>query len=370
MADEPTSLDLLKAVLDPVRLAVLGGSVGAPTSMAEIESRTGATRREIAEAIGSLRSAGLVDPDGRAITEALRAIAMELPSERSESTSVIGPWTDKEREVLARFFDGDRLRSIPTNITKRRLVLELIAQGFEPGVRYHERDVNFRIQLIYPDYAAIRRYLVDEGFMDRADGAYWRTGGRLDVRKPPSDTPAFSTTIATSREDVQLKVYDHTMTTDLVRAANHREINRYMSDRFPHPYTPAAASDWISFTLDESEPLNYAVVASGHLVGGVGARGLGGERTGTFEFGWWLTPSHWGRGITSVAATALVDELFGKRGAMALWAPVMAPNLASAGVARKLGMALEGTRRSVCLKGGVRHDELDFGLTRAQWASS
>jgi RimJ/RimL family protein N-acetyltransferase len=160
------------------------------------------------------------------------------------------------------------------------------------------------------------------------------------------------------------------MTSDLVDAANHREVNRYMSDRFPYPYTHAAASDWISFTIEGSEPLNYAVFASGHLVGGVGAGGLGEERTGTFEIGWWLTPSHWGRGITSVAASALVDELFGTRGAMALWAPVMAPNLASAAVARKLGMVLEGTRRSVYLKGGVRYHELDFGVTRSQWASS
>jgi hypothetical protein len=25
----------------------------------------------------------------------------------------------------------------------------------------------------------LRRYLVDEGFLTRADGVYWRTGGRM-----------------------------------------------------------------------------------------------------------------------------------------------------------------------------------------------
>jgi RimJ/RimL family protein N-acetyltransferase len=179
----------------------------------------------------------------------------------------------------------------------------------------------------------------------------------------------FASTIPTSIEFVELRMYEPAMASDLVEAANHRDINRFMSDRFPYPYTVEDASEWISFTMAEPEPLNYAVFEHDRLVGGVGASRLGLERTGTFEIGWWLTPSHWGRGITSAAAVALVDELFANRGAMALWAPVMAPNDASAAVARKIGMELEGTRRSVCLKGGVRYDQLEFGITRAAWAS-
>ena len=45
-------------------------------------------------------------------------------------------------------------------------------------MRYPEREVNFTLQLWYPDYAALRRYLVDAGFLARADGVYWRIGGR------------------------------------------------------------------------------------------------------------------------------------------------------------------------------------------------
>jgi hypothetical protein len=30
---------------------------------------------------------------------------------------------------------------------------------------------------LHPDYAALRRYLVDEELMDRAGGEYWRIGG-------------------------------------------------------------------------------------------------------------------------------------------------------------------------------------------------
>ncbi|MBD0322694.1 MAG: DUF2087 domain-containing protein [Aldersonia sp.] len=27
----------------------------------------------------------------------------------------------------------------------------------------------------------LRRFLVDDGFLDRAEGEYWRAGGRVDV---------------------------------------------------------------------------------------------------------------------------------------------------------------------------------------------
>ena len=33
----------------------------------------------------------------------------------------------------------------------------------------------------FADYAALRRYLVDEGFLARAEGSYWRTGGSVDL---------------------------------------------------------------------------------------------------------------------------------------------------------------------------------------------
>jgi len=80
--------------------------------------------------------------------------------------------------VLSRFFRGSRLEAVPTQHAKRLIVLERLAQEFEPGLRYSERAVSFTLQLWYPDYAALRRYLVDEGFLTRADGFYWRTGGR------------------------------------------------------------------------------------------------------------------------------------------------------------------------------------------------
>jgi putative glutamine amidotransferase len=49
------------------------------------------------------------------------------------------------------------------------------------GVRYPESDVNARLRRFHPDYAAVRRYLVDDGFLTREIGVYWRSGGTVQM---------------------------------------------------------------------------------------------------------------------------------------------------------------------------------------------
>jgi hypothetical protein len=84
--------------------------------------------------------------------------------------------------VLGNFLDGDgRLHTIPTKRAKRLVVLDFLAQRFEPGVRYPEARVNETLTEFHPDYAALRRYLVEDGFLDRADNVYWRSGGSVHV---------------------------------------------------------------------------------------------------------------------------------------------------------------------------------------------
>jgi len=52
-----------------------------------------------------------------------------------------------------------------------------LATAFEPGLKYSESQVNDTVRAWHPDVAALRRFLVEEGFMARQDGVYWRCGG-------------------------------------------------------------------------------------------------------------------------------------------------------------------------------------------------
>jgi hypothetical protein len=82
--------------------------------------------------------------------------------------------------VLRAFLTEDgTLRSIPTKLRKRLVVLDLLAQEFEAGERCAETDVNNRLRAFHPDVAALRRYLVEEGFLERDNSVYWRAGGTV-----------------------------------------------------------------------------------------------------------------------------------------------------------------------------------------------
>lgn len=180
-----TPSEFVRLLLDPIRLAVAGDAVGGESDLDALATRLGVEPRAVAEARGKLLASGLVTRDGLN-ADMMRAIAQSLPTVPPADPGVVaGPWTAEEAETLSRFFSADRLVSIPANLSKRRVILERLAQEFEPGLRYEEADVNFRLQLFHADHATLRRYLVDEGMMSRADGVYWRTGGRHLDDSPP-----------------------------------------------------------------------------------------------------------------------------------------------------------------------------------------
>jgi hypothetical protein len=85
------------------------------------------------------------------------------------------------RERVLRAFVGEdgRLIAMPAKHSKRLVVLDLVARVFEPGVRYPETEVNALLRAFHDDVAMLRRYLVDEDFLDRDHGVYWRTGGTV-----------------------------------------------------------------------------------------------------------------------------------------------------------------------------------------------
>jgi hypothetical protein len=90
--------------------------------------------------------------------------------------------SERRPGVLANFLDADgRLHTIPSKRSKLLVVLDFLSQAFEPGLRYPEARVNEILGEFHPDYAALRRYLVEHGFLDRADNHYWRSGGTFDV---------------------------------------------------------------------------------------------------------------------------------------------------------------------------------------------
>ncbi|ABR48059.1 conserved hypothetical protein [Alkaliphilus metalliredigens QYMF] len=87
--------------------------------------------------------------------------------------------TEKEKEkILTTEFESLsplKLKRFPGKEKRKVVILTKIAEQLEHGKRYTEKELNQIIAEIYEDYALIRRYLIEYGFMDRTiDGkAYW-----------------------------------------------------------------------------------------------------------------------------------------------------------------------------------------------------
>jgi hypothetical protein len=83
-------------------------------------------------------------------------------------------------EQLRAFVRDGKITAMPARRDRRRLLLDQVAQAFEPGRIYPEAAVNEILKAIVDDYCALRRYLIDEVFMSRtASGTYWRAGGNV-----------------------------------------------------------------------------------------------------------------------------------------------------------------------------------------------
>jgi hypothetical protein len=148
----------------------------------DIARVSGVSPRAVNAAIARLVAGDLVAEDGasgyRFTIERLKVTARSAAAARSDED--IDAPTDAAR-ILRSFFQNGRLASLPATRSKRLVVLDYLSQAFEPGRRYKEKQVNEILERWHDDVAALRRYLVDEGFMNRSGGIYRRAGGTFEV---------------------------------------------------------------------------------------------------------------------------------------------------------------------------------------------
>jgi hypothetical protein len=103
---------------------------------------------------------------------------------------VTGDIRSHDDRVLENFVDpAGRLMSIPVQHKKRLAVLRWLVEDFQPGRLYAEDEVNRIIARRHPDFASLRRFLVDEELMQRRRSVYWRTGSVPNVGYDPPSWP-------------------------------------------------------------------------------------------------------------------------------------------------------------------------------------
>ncbi len=77
-------------------------------------------------------------------------------------------------KVIQTFFEYGKLKSIPAQRKKEKIILEEIAKAFEQGKVYKEKEVNLIIADFHDDFCTIRRDMSGGGMFVRQDGNYVR----------------------------------------------------------------------------------------------------------------------------------------------------------------------------------------------------
>lgn len=76
------------------------------------------------------------------------------------------------QKVLRTFFKHGRLIQLPGQLKKRLVILEKIAEEFEPGREYPEMEVNHILLDFNDDVATLRRGMIEHKIMTREKGIY------------------------------------------------------------------------------------------------------------------------------------------------------------------------------------------------------
>ncbi len=162
--------------------AIVLGAIGEP----EVASATGLDAKTVRKALERLVRGGVVEtaPSGslRVVTQRFKDAAQRAATARPQVRPEELGATADQASVLRNYLVDGKLTHIPATRSKRLVVLDFLAGQFEPGRTYPEEQVNYLLGRFHPDYAALRRYLVEEEIFERRDGFYWRTGGTFDLR--------------------------------------------------------------------------------------------------------------------------------------------------------------------------------------------
>lgn len=78
------------------------------------------------------------------------------------------------KKVIESFFEYGKLKSIPAQRKKERIVLEEIAKSFEKDKEYTEREVNIIIADFNDDFCTIRRDMISENLLRRKNSLYYK----------------------------------------------------------------------------------------------------------------------------------------------------------------------------------------------------
>ncbi len=173
--------NFMKSLADAERLKIAGLLGVEALTAEEAAQRLGMDPSQVSQHLEVLVASGLAHQEGN--TYRLDSQALEKLTRRvlAQSQPPAPEYEGDEFEVkiLRSYLSRDgKLKSIPNQQKKLLVILKHMVKDFEPGVKYPEAQVNQILGRYHDDFAALRRYMADNGLLKREKGIYWKTEGQ------------------------------------------------------------------------------------------------------------------------------------------------------------------------------------------------
>lgn len=182
MTETTLLVDVFKALAHESRLKILGLLAEQEYSVADLARLLDLRDPTVSHHLSKLHELDLVTMRQEGTTHYYRLNNATLERLRKDflspasvaSYAAATESNDADSRVLRAFVDGERLKDIPASFKKRVVVLRWLADKFEMGREYAEKEVNAIIKQHHPDASTLRREFIMNKFMSRDQGVYWR----------------------------------------------------------------------------------------------------------------------------------------------------------------------------------------------------
>ena len=179
---EAEAIRLFKCLSDKSRLQILKSLAIEDMYVERLAERLGITAPTVSFHLKKLTDAGAVSSYKSQYymmyslkKEIFETSILDILREESNETAAQAQRDAEYRQkVINALFEYGKLKSIPAQRKKERIILEEIVRSFEFDRIYSEREVNIIIADYYDDFCTIRRDMVSEKLLDRNANGYWR----------------------------------------------------------------------------------------------------------------------------------------------------------------------------------------------------
>ena len=177
---EAEAIRLFKCLSDRSRLQILKSLAIEDMYVERLAERLGIKAPTVSFHLKKLADAGAVTSYKSQYYTIFETSILEILQEKSDEIEIQAQRDAEYRQkVIDTFFEYGKLKTIPTQQKKERIVLEVIAQAFEFDRIYSEREVNIIIADFYDDFCTIRRDMVAEQLLGRNEKGYWRVASHV-----------------------------------------------------------------------------------------------------------------------------------------------------------------------------------------------